>query len=96
MTTETSLPATELTYLEVQDNLERLKLTQAVSALDRLAEEAAQGQWSYIELLGKLLEEEMAARKERRLIFKQRLAHFPWVKTKDSPPSRGGELGRSP
>jgi len=37
----TSPPATGLTYLEVQDNLERLKLTQAVSALDRLAEEAS-------------------------------------------------------
>jgi DNA replication protein DnaC len=83
MTVETTLKATGLTYLEVQENLERLKLTQAVSALDRLAEDAAQGQWSYIEFLGKLLEEEMAARKERRLFFKQRLAHFPWVRTLD-------------
>ncbi len=83
MTTETSLKATGLTYLGVQDNLERLKMHQALSALDRIAEEAAQGQWSYIEFLGKLLEEEMAARQERRLLFKQRLARFPWVKTLD-------------
>ncbi len=27
--------------------------------------------------------QEMAARKERRLMFKQRLAHFPWIKTLD-------------
>lgn len=83
MTTQTTLKATGLTYLQVQGNLERLKLTQALAALDRLAEEAAQGEWSYIEFLGKLLEEEVAARQERRLVAKQRLAHFPWVKTLD-------------
>jgi DNA replication protein DnaC len=83
MTTGTTLKATGLTYLQVQENLERLKLTQAHAALDRLADEAAHGQWSYIEFLGKLLEEEMAARQERRLAVKQRLAHFPWVKTLD-------------
>jgi DNA replication protein DnaC len=83
MTSRTVSKATGLTYLEVQENLQKLKLTQAVSALDRLAEEAAQGQWSYTEFLGRLLEEEMAARQERRLAVKQRLAHFPWVKTLD-------------
>jgi len=74
---------TGLTYLEVQGHLERLKLAQALAALDRLAEVASREQWSYIEFLGKLLEEEMAARQERRLVAKQRLAHFPWVKTLD-------------
>ena len=74
MTTGTTLKATGLTYLQVQENLERLKLTQAHAALDGLAEQAAHGQWSYIEFLGKLLEEEMAARQERRLAVKQRLA----------------------
>jgi DNA replication protein DnaC len=29
------------------------------------------------------LEEEMATRKERRIAFKQKLAHFPWIKTLD-------------
>ena len=83
MTSQMLSKATELTYLEVQENLQKLKLTQAASALDRLAEEAAQGEWSYTEFLGRLLEEEMAARQERRLAVKQRLAHFPWVKTLD-------------
>lgn len=83
MTTQTASKATGLTYLQVQENLERLKLTTVASALDRLAEEAAGAQWSYTEFLGKLLEEEMAARQERRLTAKQRLAHFPWVKTLD-------------
>lgn len=72
---------TGLTYLEVQKHLEQLKLTQAQTALDRLADEASKGEWSYIEFLGRLLGEELTARQERRLQFKQRLAHFPWVKT---------------
>lgn len=80
MTTGSS---TGLSYLRVQENLERLRMTQALSALDRLAEEASKGEWSYIEFLGRLLEEEMTARNERRLAIKQRLAHFPWVKTLD-------------
>jgi DNA replication protein DnaC len=83
MTTQASSEATGLTYLAVQENLERLKMTQAISALDRIAEEAAQGQWSYTEFLGKLLEEEMAARQERRLAIRQRMSRFPWVKTLD-------------
>ena len=83
MTGGSSSTATGLSYLPVQENLERLRMTQALSALDRLAEEASKEEWSYIEFLGKLLEEEMAARNERRLDIKQRLAHFPWVKTLD-------------
>lgn len=53
------------------------------AALDRLADEAGKGQWSYIEFLGKLLGEELAVRQERRLTFKQRLARFPKAKTLD-------------
>ncbi len=83
MTSETASKATRLTYLQVQEYLEQLKLTQALSSLDRVAEEAAQGEWSYTEFLKKILEEEIAARQERRLAVKQRLAHFPWVKTLD-------------
>lgn len=78
-----SIASTSFSYLQVQENLEKLKMTQALAALDRLAEEASKQQWSYTEFLGKLLEEEMTARQERRLSIKQRLARFPWVKTLD-------------
>jgi DNA replication protein DnaC len=74
---------TGLTYLQVQKHLEELKLSQAQTVLDRLADEAGKGQWSYIEFLGKLLGEELQARQVRRLQFKQRLAHFPKAKTLD-------------
>lgn len=83
MTQASSTRATGLTYLKVQEQLEQLKLTQARFGLDRLAEAAASGQWSYTEFLGRLLEEELLARQARRLTTKQRLAHFPWVKTLD-------------
>lgn len=72
---------TGLTYIEVHGYLEQLKLTQAQAVLDRLADEAGKEQWSYIEFLGKLLGEELTARRDRRLLFKQRLAHFPVAKT---------------
>ena len=47
MTSETASKATRLTYLQVQKYLEQLKLTQALSSLDRVAEEAAQGEWHH-------------------------------------------------
>jgi hypothetical protein len=42
------LSVTGLSYLQVQAHLEKLQLTQSLSVLDRMAEEAAQGQWSYV------------------------------------------------
>jgi DNA replication protein DnaC len=74
---------TGLTYLEVQKQLERLNLAEAQTALDRLSEAAAKEQWTYIEFLGQLLGEEVAARQDRRTAVRQRLAHFPWMKTLD-------------
>lgn len=38
MTVPTASKATGLTYLQVRENLERLKLTQALCVLDRIAE----------------------------------------------------------
>ena len=73
----------ELTYLQALSRLDELKMGQAKVSLDRLAEEAGKGQWSYVEFLGKLLEEEIATRRERRLAMKQRRAHFPQAKTLD-------------
>jgi DNA replication protein DnaC len=67
---------TGLAYLEVQNYLQQLKLCQAQTALDRLADEASKNEWSYIDFLDKLLSEEITARQGRRLTLKQRLAHF--------------------
>jgi len=68
---------TGLIYLEVQNYLQQLKLGQAQTAFNRLADEASKNEWSYIDFLGKLLGEEITARQGRRLAFKQRLDQFP-------------------
>jgi DNA replication protein DnaC len=51
-------------------------VAEAASMLAKYKEEASKEGWSYTEFLGKLLEEEMSARQERRLTIKQRLARF--------------------
>lgn len=74
---------TDVTYERVQSALSRLKLTRMPDALDRLAEDAAGQQWTYIEFLDRLLEVEVSGRYEREVAMKTKLAHFPLVKTLD-------------
>src|SRR6476646_2001228 len=73
----------EITYERVQTDLSRLKLTRMPDALDRLAEDAARQQWTYVEFLDRLLEVEVSGRYEREVAMKTKLAHFPLVKTLD-------------
>jgi cytochrome P450 len=49
--------------------------------LDSLAEEAAKAKWTYLEFLDQLLTAEIAARTERDITMKTKLARFPFVKT---------------
>jgi DNA replication protein DnaC len=48
-----------------------------------LAEEASSEEWTYIDYLERLLEEEATARQERAIEMKTRMAHFPFLKTLD-------------
>src|SRR5690348_4272939 len=70
-------------YERVQTALGRLKLTRISAGLDRAAEDAARGEWSYLEFLDRLLEAEISGRYEREVAMKTKLAHFPVVKTLD-------------
>ena len=65
----------------VHSLLEELGLEQAALILESKAEQAAKGNWSYIEFLSRLLEEEMAARRKRSLVTRTRLAKVPATKT---------------
>ena len=65
----------------VQSLLEELGLDQAALILDSKAEQAAKGDWSYIEFLNRLLEEEVVVRRERSLVTRTRLAKVPATKT---------------
>lgn len=62
---------------------ERLKLRVIQSCYEALSEEAAAGEWTYVDYLERLLEEEVAARQERAITMKTRMAHFPFLKTLD-------------
>lgn len=72
---------TELTYSRIQSHLTRLKLTRIPDCLDHLAQEAAKHNWTYLDFLDHLLDEEVSARHERDVIMKTKLAHFPFQKT---------------
>jgi len=63
--------------------LERLKLGEMAGVYASLAEEAAGGDWTYLDYLEKLLEAEVAVRYERTVALKMRMAHFPYQKTLD-------------
>lgn len=72
---------TVLSYERVQQHLARLKLTRIAEQVDPLAEQAAKENWTYLTFLEKLLDVEVSARYERDVAMKQKLAHFPFVKT---------------
>jgi len=62
---------------------ERLRLRVIPERYEALSEEAAAGEWTYVDYLERLLEEEAAARQERAIAMKTRMAHFPYQKTLD-------------
>ena len=74
---------TMLTHERVRDNLEKLRLERMAQVLDSVAEEAARVNIPYLDFLDRLLEEEAAARYQRTVAFKTRMAHFPFTKTLD-------------
>jgi DNA replication protein DnaC len=73
----------ELTYVRVVEALERLKLARMRDVLDQCAHTAATEHWTYVEFLDQLLDAELAARAERDVLFKTKMAHFPFIKTLD-------------
>jgi DNA replication protein DnaC len=73
----------EVTYARVVQALERLKLPHMIARLDQCAQTAATEGWTYVDFLDQLLEAELAARAERDVLFKTKLAHFPFIKTLD-------------
>jgi DNA replication protein DnaC len=74
---------TVLTQERVRNNLGKLRLQRIAQVLDSVAEEAARANLPYLEFLDRLLEEEAAARYQRTVAFKTRMARFPFIKTLD-------------
>lgn len=62
------------------DALTQIGATTAVMQLDQIAQQAAAGQWSYTHFLGRLLEPEIDARRQRVVETSLRFAGLPWTK----------------
>ena len=84
---------------QARQHLETLGLKQAVEVLDNTLDTAARKQLPYPEMLAELLGAEVAARRERNLAMKTRMAHLPFQRTLEqfdfafqpsSPPSTSG------
>jgi len=70
----------ELAYRQVRDHLAALRLDTALSLLDNALEEARTEDLAPVEVLGKLLSAELAARHERRVETNLRFAGLPYRK----------------
>ena len=66
---------------QARQHLETLGLKQAVEILDNTLDAAANKQLPYPEMLAELLGAEVAARRERYLTTRTRLAHLPFPRT---------------
>lgn len=66
---------------QARAHLDQLGLTQAAEIMESRLTAAAQKEMSYVEFLADLLSVEVAARRQRYLTARTRLAHFPFLKT---------------
>ena len=66
---------------QARRHLETLGLKQAVEVLDNTLDAAANQQLPYPEMLAQLLGAEVAARRERHLTTRTKLAHLPFQRT---------------
>lgn len=65
----------------IQNNLSHLKLSRIAELLEDRLEQASKQSISYSEFLDQLLEEEVAAKKERTVAMRTNMAKFPFIKT---------------
>lgn len=66
---------------QLRETLQSLKLDCIADNLDALCDQAAKEEWTYATFLGQLLDEELAAREQRRLAVSTKMAHLPFYKT---------------
>lgn len=62
------------------DGLEQIGATTALGQLDQIAQQAAAAGWSYSHFLGRLLEAELAARRQRIIDICLNFSGLPWRK----------------
>lgn len=74
----------ELTIDRILDHCQRLGLLHLKNSLAASLSRAETEAWGHVELLDRLLEEELSAREERRIRNALKLAAFPFIKTLDA------------
>mgnify|MGYP006301764269 CR=1 FL=1 len=67
----------------LRQNLHYLKLSSFLQDYDNAARQAAKHQWSHVHYLGQLTESEVAARRDRSIQRRIKLARFPVLKSLD-------------
>ncbi len=65
----------------IREHLGTLRLVRTLAQLDTLLDEATRREWTYAELLDRLLIDEIGAKTERSLATRTQFAAFPFVKT---------------
>lgn len=69
---------------DLTSSLRHLKLSRLADHLESWLQDAAKGQWDYHEFLQRLVDEEVAAKKEKRTEMGTRMARLPFIKTLES------------
>lgn len=69
---------------DLAGSLRHLKLSRLADHLESWLQDAAKGEWGYHEFLQRLVDEEVAAKKDKRTEMGTRMARLPFIKTLDS------------
>ena len=68
----------------IGDHLQRLKLFKVQERLEALLQEATKKELAYSDFLDQLLTEEVAAKTDKAVALRTKMARFPYVKTLES------------
>jgi DNA replication protein DnaC len=66
---------------QLTPNLKHLRLSGILATLEARNRQAAEGQWSYVEFLSRLLEDEVERRAQKQLVLRLRRAAINTTKT---------------
>jgi len=66
------------------EHLKSLRLYKMVERLEGLLDEAAKGEWSYADVVSRLVEEQALARRDKGIAMRTAVARFPYLKTLES------------
>lgn len=71
----------QLAYERARDSLDQLNMQRAIECLDTLLDRAGNGELTSVDVLDQLLTQELAARRERSIAARLKLAGLPALKT---------------